>query len=101
MCNHNNFDHIFSNMTLRELKIRHVQKLQYESVLVMQGGGSLGAYECGVYKALSKHGIKFGIVEGTSIGAVNAAIVAGSRITIMKKTSRTFDSMLQKLRPLR
>jgi hypothetical protein len=26
----------------------------------MQGGGSLGAYECGVYKALSKHGKKFG-----------------------------------------
>lgn len=66
-------------MTLRELKIRHVQKLQYETVLVMQGGGSLGAYECGVYKALSKHGIKFDIVAGTSIGAVNAAIVAGSK----------------------
>jgi NTE family protein len=45
----------------------------------MQGGGSLGAYECGVYKALSKHGIKFDIVAGTSIGAVNAAIVAGSK----------------------
>lgn len=66
-------------MTLRELKIRHVQKLQSETVLVMQGGGSLGAYECGVYKALTKHGIKFDIVAGTSIGAVNAAIVAGSK----------------------
>jgi NTE family protein len=64
---------------MRELKIRHVQKLQYETVLVMQGGGSLGAYECGVYKALTKHGIKFDIIAGTSIGAVNAAIVAGSR----------------------
>jgi len=66
-------------MSLRELKIRHVQKLQSETVLIMQGGGSLGAYECGVYKALSKHGIKFDIVAGTSIGAVNAAIVAGSK----------------------
>ena len=66
-------------MTLRELKIRHVQKLQYETVLVMQGGGSLGAYECGVYKSLSKQGIKFDIVAGTSIGAINAAIVAGSK----------------------
>lgn len=66
-------------MTLRELKIRHIQKLQYETILVMQGGGSLGAYECGVYKALSKHGIKFDIVAGTSIGAVNAAIVAGQQ----------------------
>jgi NTE family protein len=66
-------------MSLRELKIRHKQKLQSETVLVMQGGGSLGAYECGVYKALSKCGIKFDIVAGTSIGAVNAAIVAGSK----------------------
>src|SRR5918996_1077817 len=50
-----------------------------ENVLVLQGGGSLGAYECGVYKALHEHGIKFDIVAGTSIGAVNAAIIAGSK----------------------
>jgi NTE family protein len=31
---------------------RDAQKLQSETVLVMQGGGSLGAYECGVYKTL-------------------------------------------------
>jgi NTE family protein len=47
-----------------------------ETVLVMQGGGSLGAYECGVYKGLAKHGIRFDIVSGTSIGAINAAIIA-------------------------
>jgi NTE family protein len=45
----------------------------------MQGGGSLGAYECGVYKVLARHGIKFDIVAGTSIGAINAGIVAGSK----------------------
>jgi NTE family protein len=66
-------------MTLSELKIRHTQKLNSETVLVMQGGGSLGAYECGVFKTLTKHGIKFDIVAGTSIGAVNAGIIAGSR----------------------
>jgi NTE family protein len=44
----------------------------------MQGGGSLGAYECGVYKTLEKHGIELDIVAGTSIGAVNAAIIVGS-----------------------
>ncbi len=49
-----------------------------ETVLVMQGGGSLGAYECGVYKILAKHGIKFDVVAGTSIGAINAAIIAGT-----------------------
>ncbi len=45
----------------------------------MQGGGSFGAYECGVYKALSKRGIKFDIIAGTSIGAINAAIIVGSK----------------------
>ena len=45
----------------------------------MQGGGSLGAYECGVYKSLAKHSIKFDIVAGTSIGAINAAIIAAHR----------------------
>jgi NTE family protein len=62
-------------MLLRHLlmaKDRDSRKL--ETVLVMQGGGSLGAYECGVYKALSKHGKKFDIVAGTSIGAINASI---------------------------
>lgn len=52
---------------------------KFETVLVMQGGGSLGAFECGVYKALEKRGIKFDIVSGTSIGAINAGIVAGAR----------------------
>lgn len=51
---------------------------KHETVLVLQGGGSLGAYECGVYKSLVKHGIAFDIVAGTSIGAVNAAIIASN-----------------------
>jgi NTE family protein len=55
------------------------QKLEYETVLVLQGGGSLGAYECGVYKTLHKHKIKFDIVAGTSIGAINASIIACSK----------------------
>jgi|SRR5437867_997212 len=55
------------------------EKMSSETVLILQGGGSLGAYECGVFKTLHKHGIKFDIVAGTSIGAVNAAIIAGSK----------------------
>jgi NTE family protein len=50
-----------------------------ENVLVLQGGGSLGAFGCGVFKALAKRNIKIDIVAGTSIGAVNAAIIAGSK----------------------
>jgi NTE family protein len=50
-----------------------------ENVLVLQGGGSLGAYECGVYKAISKLKIKLDVVAGTSIGGINSAIIAASK----------------------
>lgn len=50
-----------------------------ENVLILQGGGSLGAFGCGVFKALAKRNIKINIVAGTSIGGVNAAIIAGSK----------------------
>ncbi len=49
-----------------------------ENVLILQGGGSLGAYGCGVFKALAKNNIKIDIVAGTSIGGLNATIIAGS-----------------------
>lgn len=52
-----------------------------EKVLILQGGGSLGAFGCGVFKALarSKQHRKLDIVAGTSIGGINASIIAGSR----------------------
>ena len=56
------------------MQIRDTTKTNEETVLVMQGGGSLGAYECGVYKTLERRGIMFDIVAGTSIGAVNAEL---------------------------
>ena len=55
------------------------RKKSIENVLVLQGGGSLGAFACGVFKALYKKNIKFHIVSGTSIGAINGAIIAGSK----------------------
>ena len=52
---------------------------QYETVaLVLQGGGALGAYQCGVYEALHEAGIRPSWFAGTSIGAINAAILAGN-----------------------
>ncbi|MDE1843344.1 MAG: patatin-like phospholipase family protein [Thaumarchaeota archaeon] len=50
-----------------------------ENVLVLQGGGSLGAYECGVYRAVQEFGIKLDVVAGTSIGAINATVIAASK----------------------
>ncbi|MBI2468629.1 MAG: patatin-like phospholipase family protein [Candidatus Rokubacteria bacterium] len=52
--------------------------MKRETVLLLQGGGALGAYECGVYKALEEAGIIPDLVAGVSIGAVNAAIIAGN-----------------------
>jgi NTE family protein len=48
-------------------------------VLVLQGGGALGAYQVGVYQALHEAGIEPDWVIGTSIGAINAAVIAGNR----------------------
>jgi NTE family protein len=47
-------------------------------VLVFQGGGALGAYQAGVYQALHEAGIEPDWVIGTSIGAINASIIAGN-----------------------
>ena len=44
----------------------------------MQGGGALGAYQAGVYQALHEAGIEPDWVTGVSIGAINAAIIAGN-----------------------
>jgi predicted acylesterase/phospholipase RssA len=46
--------------------------------LVLQGGGALGAYQAGVYQALHECGIEPDWVSGVSIGAINAAIIAGN-----------------------
>jgi NTE family protein len=49
-----------------------------QTVLVLQGGGALGAYQVGVYEALHEADIAPDWVIGTSIGAINAALIAGS-----------------------
>jgi NTE family protein len=46
--------------------------------LVLQGGGALGAYQVGVYQALHEAGVEPDWVIGTSIGAINGAIIAGN-----------------------
>jgi len=50
-----------------------------QQVLVLQGGGALGAYQVGVYQALHEAGVEPDWVIGTSIGAINAGIIAGSK----------------------
>ncbi|HJT84612.1 MAG TPA: patatin-like phospholipase family protein [Nitrososphaeraceae archaeon] len=58
---------------------KHKHKKDIENVLILQGGGSLGAFASGVFNAFARKNIKFDIICGTSIGAINGAIVAGSK----------------------
>src|SRR5450631_2912396 len=52
---------------------------RYDRVaLVLQGGGALGAYQVGVYQALAEAGCEPGWISGVSIGAINAALIAGN-----------------------
>ncbi|MCA3186221.1 MAG: patatin-like phospholipase family protein, partial [Cupriavidus sp.] len=46
--------------------------------LVLQGGGALGSYQAGVYQGLSEGGIHPNWIAGISIGALNAAVIAGN-----------------------
>ena len=56
----------------------HKHEKGVENVLILQGGGSLGAFACGVFKGFAKKNVKFDIIAGTSIGGINGAIAAGS-----------------------
>ncbi|HKD22410.1 MAG TPA: patatin-like phospholipase family protein [Rhizomicrobium sp.] len=47
-------------------------------VLVLQGGGALGAYQAGAYEALAEAGLAPNDIAGISIGAINGAIIAGN-----------------------
>jgi NTE family protein len=75
------FDAVFlcsnlSNHTMTTPNPLNPDKLRI--VLVLQGGGALGAYQAGVYQALHEHGLVPDWIVGTSIGAINAALIAGN-----------------------
>lgn len=53
-------------------------ELPGQIVLVLQGGGALGSYQAGVYQALQEVGIEPDWIIGTSIGAINASLIAGN-----------------------
>src|SRR5580765_7592276 len=59
-------------------KARPVRRAGDECILVLQGGGALGAYQAGVYEALTAMDQTPDWVAGISIGAINAALIAGN-----------------------
>ena len=69
-------------------------------VLVLQGGGALGAYQAGVYQALMEGGIEPDWVIGTSIGAINGALIAGNEPASRIPRLREFWDGVAKRSPL-
>jgi NTE family protein len=55
-----------------------LEQIPNQTVLILQGGGAIGAFECGVVKALEDLQIYPDIVAGVSIGAFNGAIIASN-----------------------
>ena len=68
-----------------------------KTALVLAGGGSRGAYEMGVWQALNEMGIKIDIVTGTSIGSMNATLIAAGafkeaqKLWLTLETAEVFD----------
>ncbi len=75
-------------MTVRGQEASAVRN--FDVVLVLSGGNALGAFEAGVYEALHEHDLRPDWVIGASIGAINAALIAGSDPDRRIETMRAF-----------
>src|SRR5437660_6015577 len=74
-------------------------KANGQVVLVLQGGGALGAYQAGVYQALHEAGVEPDWIVGTSIGAINAAIIAGNKPQDRLERLNTFWTRMEQRSP--
>jgi NTE family protein len=77
-------------------KFRHkageiLERRPFECIaLLLQGGGALGAYQAGVYEALDEVHLHPDWVAGISIGAINAALIAGNPVESRVEMLRQF-----------
>jgi NTE family protein len=69
-----------SNVSVKQAVDEYRTHSKGQVVLVLQGGGALGAYQVGVYRALHEAGVEPDWIIGTSIGAINASLIAGNRL---------------------
>ena len=68
------------------MKINRAE-LEYDYViLVLQGGGALGAYQAGVFEGMSEAGYLPDWIIGVSMGAINAALIAGKTMSSPRAT---------------
>jgi NADPH-dependent 2,4-dienoyl-CoA reductase/sulfur reductase-like enzyme/predicted acylesterase/phospholipase RssA len=90
---------IINHINLRAVKAKltdisfQLEPLAVQTLLTLQGGGALGAFECGVVKAMEESGIYPDIVAGISIGAFNSAIIASNP----KKASAALEAFWDEL----
>lgn len=70
------------------------------TVLVLQGGGALGAYQAGVYEGLAEAGVIPDWIAGVSIGAINAALIAGNPPDRRVERLREFWDRVSSIAPL-
>ena len=70
------------------------------TVLVLQGGGALGAYQAGVYEGIAETGLAPSWIAGVSIGAINAALIAGNRPERRVERLREFWDRVSSSMPL-
>ncbi|KTC87701.1 MULTISPECIES: patatin-like phospholipase family protein [Legionella] len=61
------------------MTIKHQKNFIKRICLVLQGGGSLGVFQAGVFEGLVEYGFTPNWIGGTSIGSINAAIIAGNK----------------------
>ena len=79
---------------IKQNRTERPAKYPGQIVLVFQGGGALGAYQAGVYQALHEAGIEPDWIIGTSIGAINASLIAGNAANERLPALREFWSRM-------
>jgi NTE family protein len=85
---------VIANRTARKSH-RQLARPPFECIaLLLQGGGALGAYQAGVYEALAEAHLPPDWVAGISIGAVNAALIAGNAPHVRVERLREFWKLI-------
>jgi NTE family protein len=90
---------------MNDIRTRHPavetfrRDMKGQVILVLQGGGALGAYQVGVYQALHEAGVEPDWIIGTSIGAINAGIIAGNAPQHRLERLKEFWSRMEQRHP--
>lgn len=79
-----------------ENNMKSVIDLSKEYGLVLDGGGARGAYQIGAWKALAEAGVKIKAVAGTSVGALNGALICMGDVELAESIWRdmTFSTVM-------